>query len=55
MLAPQQFGPQQVTTYYRPTQLDIGEIMNMVLPIMMLGMVFAMITPMFKGMTKEVA
>jgi len=55
MLAPQQFGPQQVTTYYRPAQLDISEIINMVLPIMMLAMVFAMITPMFKGMAKEVA
>jgi len=54
MLAPQQFGPQQVTTYYRPAQLDIGEIMNMVLPIMMMAMVFAMITPMFKGMVKDV-
>jgi len=55
MLAPQQFGPQQVTTYYRPAQLDISEIMNMVLPIMMMAMVFGMITPMFKGMTKDVA
>jgi hypothetical protein len=55
MLRPQQFGPQQVTTYYQPTQLDISQIMNMVLPIMMMAMVFAMITPMFKGMTSNVA
>jgi len=27
----------------------------MVLPIMMMAMVFAMITPMFKGMTSNVA
>ena len=55
MIAPQQFRPQQVTTYYQPTQIDITEIMNMVLPIMMMAMVFAMITPMFKGMTRDLA
>jgi len=55
MLTPQQFRPQQLTTYYRPAQVNIGDIINMVLPIMMLAMVFAMITPMFKGMAKEMA
>lgn len=52
---PQQFTGQQVTTYYRPAQINIGDIINMVLPLMVMAMVFAMITPMFKGLTREMA
>lgn len=51
----QQFTGQQLTTYYRPAQLDISQILNSVLPIMMLAMVFAMIVPMFRGLTREIA
>ena len=52
---PQQFTPQQLTTYYRPAQVDMTQILNAILPIMMLALVFSMITPMFRGITKEVA
>jgi len=45
---------QQLTTYYRPAQIDMTEIINMIMPIMMLAMVFAMIVPMFRGITSEV-
>ncbi len=52
---PQQFGGQQITTHYRPAQtFDMNQILNAILPIMMLAMVFGMITPMFKGMTRGI-
>lgn len=44
-MLPQQFTPQQLTTYYRPAQMDMTSILNAILPIMMLAMVFAMIIP----------
>jgi hypothetical protein len=52
---PQQFSGQQITTYYRPAQLDMTSILNAILPIMMLAMVFGMITPMFKSLSREIA
>ncbi|MDD4986008.1 MAG: hypothetical protein PHQ43_09505 [Dehalococcoidales bacterium] len=55
MYTAQQYVPQQVTTYYRPSQLDMTEIMNSIMPIMMMAMMFSMIVPMFKGMTKDTA
>ena len=54
-MLPQQFTPQQLTTYYRPAQMDMTTILNAILPIMMLALVFSMIMPMFKGITKEMA
>jgi len=54
-MLPQQFTPQQLTTYYRPAQMDMTSILNAILPIMMLALVFSMIMPMFKGITKEMA
>jgi hypothetical protein len=51
---PQQYSGQQITTYYRPAQ-QMTDILNAILPIMMLALVFGMITPMFKGMSREMA
>jgi len=45
---------QQLTTYYRPATIDMTELINAIMPIMMLAMMFAMIVPMFKGMTEGV-
>lgn len=53
MRANQVFSPAQV---YSPgatvAQTDIGSIINQILPLMVLAMVFAMVVPMFKGVTR---
>ena len=56
MKAQQVYSPAQV---YSPTttmsqQLDMTSLLNAILPIMMLAMVFSMIVPMMKGVTRGI-
>jgi hypothetical protein len=48
---------QQLTTgYYTPAQTsDISTLINQILPVVMLAMVFAMVVPMFKGLTRGIS
>jgi hypothetical protein len=51
-VAPQQFGAQQVGGYY-PYQTDWTGMFSMMMPMIMMIMMFAILTPMFKGITES--
>jgi hypothetical protein len=57
MRAQQIFSPAQVySPGAAPAQLTgISDLLNAIMPLMMLAMVFAMMVPMMKGMTKGIS
>jgi len=45
-------GQLAVSTGVQPAQLDISTLLTSIMPLIMLMLVFAMIMPMFKGLSE---
>jgi len=52
-VAPQQFGPQQVSGYSPYQTTDWTSMFSAMMPMIMMIMMMAILMPMMKGMTKE--